>query len=443
MTRESLMKAVEFLREDLWRVRSRDLPRRQSILLRILRIAVLTLRGVSEGRAMLRGSALTYYSLLSIVPVVAMVFGVAKGFGFEKHIEKVLYKYLAGQEQVVVKVLEFARALLNDVKGGLVAGIGLVILFYAIIKILTHIEDALNDIWGVKRGRGLGRKISDYISLMIIAPVLFIVSSTLTVTITASARAIVEQITVLGAIGPVIFFLLSFLPYCAIWILFVFLYVFMPNTKVHLTSGLLAGIIAGTMYVIFQKVYVAFQIGMSRYNAIYGSFAALPLFFVWLQFSWLIVLFGAEISFAHQNVDTYEFEQDCLTVSHSHKRLLALRIVHLLVQGFSKGEAPWTAGQISRGLEIPIRLIQQILSDLTEAGVIQEVCTDDNKSAAYQPARDPEDITLYSVVEALDTLGSDRIPVAPSDQLEKIEESLAAFRELVIRSPANRLLKEI
>ena len=438
-----LTKLIRFLKTDIWRVRSRELSRPKALLITSLRVVLLTIRGVTEDRTMLRGSALTFYSLLSVVPVVAMIFGIAKGFGFEKNLERVLYENFVGQEQVVGKVVEFAHALLENVKGGLVAGIGLLILFYTVVKILTHIENAFNDIWGIKKGRSLGRKVTDYLSLMLIGPALLILSSAMTVTITSSTRLIVERVSLLGAVSPLIFFLLEFLPYCALWVLFTFLYMFIPNIRVNYGSGILAGILAGTMYVAFQKFYIIFQIGVAKYNAIYGSFAALPLFFIWLQFSWHIVLFGAEVAFAHQNVDTYEFEQDCLNASSAFKRLLALRIAHLLIQQFADGKSPWTTFKISHTLDIPIRLVQQILFDLEASGILAEVRINNDKDIAYQPARDPEAITIQYVIEAMERKGSNDIPVARSEELESISQSLKTFNDQIAASSANKRLKEI
>ena len=434
---------IQFLKTDIWRIREKDLPRRKSFWIRLLKVVMLTLRGITEDRSPLRASALTFYSLLSIVPVVAMVFGIAKGFGFEKALEKVLLRTLEGQEEIVIKIVGFAHAVLENVKGGLVAGIGLLVLFYAVIMILSNIENAFNDIWGIKTPRSLGRKITDYLSLMLIGPILFILSSTLTVFITSSLKQVVEKITILEAVRPGIFLLLQLLPYAALWILFCFMYVFIPNTKINFKSGILGGIIAGTMYHVFQWGYISLQIGVAKYNAIYGSFAALPLFFIWLQTSWLIVLFGAEVSFAHQNVETYEFEQECLTVSYSFKRLLVLRIAHLLVHRFTEGEKPRDARRISHQLEIPIRLVNQILYELVAAGIASEVRVDQDKAIAYEPALDPDRMTIKYVIDAMEQRGSDNIPVAPTEELQALYESLKAFNELVENSGANRLLKEI
>jgi membrane protein len=433
---------IRFLTSDVWRVRGKDLPRSRSILLRTIRVVILSIRGIMQDKAPLRASALTFYSLLSVVPVAAMIFGIAKGFGFENTLERMLVKSLEGQEQVVERVLAFSHALLDSVKGGLVAGIGLIILFYTIIKILSNIESAFNDIWGIKRSRSLGRKITDYLSIMLIGPVLLVLSSTMTVLVSSGISRVVEGISYLKVVSPGVSFLLGFLPYLSLWILFSFVFIFVPNTKVKLSSGILGGVIAGTLYHIFQWGYIHLQIGVAKYNAIYGSFAALPLFFVWMQISWLIVLFGAEIAFAHQNEETYEFEQDCLTVSHSFKRLLSLWVFHRLIKNFMEGEKPWDAGRISHELEIPSRLVNQILHELGTSGLVSEVKVDETR-VGYEPAKDPGAMTFKNVIDTLEEAGSDNIPVEKTESLDKIEEHLKAFDDLIERSEANLKLKDL
>jgi len=437
------MEGIRFLRGDIWRIRAKDRPRRKSLLLRTLRVVILSVRGVSSERVALRASALTFYSLLSVVSVAAMVFGIAKGFGFESALEKLLLSSLEGQEEIVKKIVDFAHALLEDVKGGFIAGLGLLILFYTIIKILSNIENALNDIWGIKKPRNLSRKITDYLSVMLMGPVLFFMSSTLTVYVSGSVRQIVEGTSVLRVVSPGISFLLQFLPFISLWLLFSFVYIFIPNTKINWSSGILGGIIAGTLYHLFQWFYISLQIGVAKYNAIYGGFAALPLFFIWMQTGWLIVLFGAEIAFAHQNVETYEFEQECLTVSHAFKRLLSLRILHLMVRKYWQGEKPYTSRQIAHDLEIPIRLVNEILFELVASGLASEVKADEGTGIAYEPARDPDSMTIKNVVETLEQHGSDDIPVAQTEELRQLSESLKTFSDLVEKSEANRKLKEI
>jgi len=437
---------LDFLRVEIWRIRLRNLPPKKSFLIKHLRVVLLALRGFGDDKCLLRASALTFYSLLSVVPVLALAFGIAKGFGLETRLEtqlSALQERLPVQEEVLAGVIDSANNLLENARGGVVAGVGVLLLLWTVIKVLGNIEKSFNDIWGVKKPRTFARKLSDYLSLMVICPILFVVSSSATVFIAGQVRAITERIALLGAISPLIFAALRLLPYCAIWILFVSIYIFMPNTKVNLRSGVLAGIVAGTIYQVVQWVYITFQVGVTKYNAIYGSFAALPLFLVWLQLSWLIVLFGAEISFAHQNVDTYEFEPDSLRTSGRFRKLLALRMVHLLVKNFCAGEKAWTATQISHALEIPIRLVRQILFELTESGILSKTMADTGEVPAYQPAQCVDKYTIGYIIDALERSGSDDIPVAESAELDKLVECLEAFGGVIEKSPVNISLKNL
>jgi membrane protein len=408
-----------------------------------LRIIVLAVRGFDEDKCKFRASALTFYSLLSVVPVIAMMFGVAKGFGLEKRVEAELLQKIKGQEEVAKKIIDFANSLLENASGGFIAGIGVAFLFWTIIKVLSNIENSFNDIWGVKTPRSIGRKFSDYLSMMLVCPFLLVMASSATVVISSQVQVIIQKFSVFKALGPFILFLLRLLPYCTIWITFTFVFIFMPNTKVKLKSGLLAGVIAGTIFQLTQWVYINFQIGVAKYGAIYGSFAALPLFLLWLQISWLVVLFGAELSFAHQNVETYEFEQDCLSASYSFKKLLSLLITHLLIKNFCKAEPPWDASKISHALEIPIRLVRQILFELVESGILSEVKKDDKKDVAYQPAVDVGKLTIKYVVESLEQQGISAIPVGKTSELDKLSDCLSTFAVDIERSPANILLKDL
>ena len=438
-----IAKIANFIVTDIWRIHSKNLSRTKSFFIKCLRIVLLALRGFYEDKCYLRASALTFYSLLSIVPVVAMAFGIAKGFGFQRILQKQLLESFPAHEEIMLQVIDFAQSLLENTEGGLVAGIGVAILFWSVIKVLGNIEYSFNDIWGVKQSRSWGRKFTDYLAVILIGPLLLIISSSITVFLTTQIRFITEKFVLLGAASSIIFLILKFMPYCIAWILFSFIYIFVPNLKVKFTSGLLAGIVAGTFYEVSQWAYITFQVGVASYNAIYGGFAALPLFLVWLQVSWLIVLFGAEISFSHQNVDMYEFEPDCRRVSLSLKNLLALQVTHFLVKNFSKGKTPFTASSIAYALEIPIRLVRQILFELVEGSVVSEVKTQEYKETAFQPARDGETLTIKYVIDALEHRGVNNIPAAKTQEFKVLSESLQTFDEIIVKSSANKLLKDI
>ncbi len=441
--RELISRFITFMRKDIWRIRLADLPFGKSFLIRQLRIIILTIRGYDEDKCFVRASSLTFYTLLSIVPVAAMFFGVAKGFGFEKVLEKRLYENFRGHEEILAKVIDFSNSLLRETQGGLIAGIGLAVLFWSVLKVLNHIERSFNDIWEIKTGRSWGRKFSDYLAIMLISPIFIILSGSATVFITTQIEQITQRVALLGMFSPFISSMLKFLPYLLIWTLFTFLYVLMPNTKVNFKAGLVGGVVAGTLYQIAQLAYISFQIGASRYNAIYGSFAALPLFLMWLQISWWIVLFGAELSFANQNVDTYEYEPDCLNISPGFKKLLTLQVAHLLIQNFSNGEKPLTYSLISDQLNMPVRLVHSIIFDLIESGLVSETRTKADKEFAYQPARDINKMTIQSVLEALDQKGTDDLPVAKTEDYRALSDALKKFTKAMAESPANKLLKDI
>ncbi|PIQ83017.1 MAG: ribonuclease BN [Candidatus Omnitrophica bacterium CG11_big_fil_rev_8_21_14_0_20_64_10] len=438
-----MSRLLEFLREDIWRIRMRQLPRRRSWMFRPLRVVLLALRGFEEDRCQLRASALTFYTLLSIVPVLAMAFGVAKGFGLQNHMETILTQRLQGQEQVVQWLIQFANAFLNNAKGGVIAGVGVALLFWIVIKVLGNIEQSFNHIWGVQRGRTIGRRLTDYLSLMLICPVLLMTASSVTVFVATHVASLTGRLSFLGPLAVLIEGLLNLLPYAVLWGLFSFLYMFLPNTRVSLKAGITAGIAAGTIYQAVQWGYLHFQIGVSKFNAIYGSFAALPLFLVWLQVSWLVVLFGAEVSFAVDNEETYEFERDCREATPRFRRLLALRLAERVVKRFEGGEPPPTARELSHRLDAPIRLVRELLNDLAAVGIVTETQHNGAADPGFLPARDPAGLTLKEVWNALDRRGRDNPEMVRAADLEQMTERMDAMDAAVRKSPANILLKEL
>jgi len=441
---ESLTKrTIDFIRTDIWRYRLDELSVQQSFPIRQLRIIFLSFRGFAKDNGPLRASALTFYSLLSIVPVAAMAFGIAKGFGFEKHLQKQLLERFPAQEEIVQQVIKFANSLLENTKGGIMAGVGLLALFWAVMKVLMHIEAAFNHIWEIKRARTFARKFSDYLSIILVTPILIIMSGSLTVFITTQVMLVMEKVALPGVIGFMIIFLLKLLPYCLIWLLFTLVYMIMPNTRVKLKSGLIGGIVAGTIYQFIQWGYIDFQVGVARYNAIYGSFAALPLFLIWMQLSWMTVILGAEVTFAHQNIEAYELEPDCNRISRQYRDLLTLQVIQFIVVNFSKREKPLTTNGIAKTLRLPIRLLNQILFALAECGLISDTQLENEKEPAWQPSVDINILTIKYVMDAINQKGVDSIPVTETRVLTELENALRIFHDLIEKSPSNRLLKDI
>lgn len=438
---KGIQKSTDFIKHDIWRIRRTKLPPGKSFFLNLLRVIIISIRNFGENKCSLHASALTFFTMISIVPIAAMAFGIAKGFGFEKMLEEQLRVKLAGHEDILANVIQFSHSLLENTKGGVIAGVGLVILFWSVLKVLGQIENSFNEIWGIKQGRRIGRMFGDYLSLMLICPVIIILSGSMTVFITTQVTLITEKVAILGNLSFFVFLLLKLLPYALLWGLFTFLYIFMPNTKVHFSSGLLAGIITGTIYQILQWVYITFQVGVANYNAIYGSFAALPLFMAWLQLSWVVVLYGAEISFAHQNVDTYEFEPDARHASHRIKMLLSLQIARHLIRNFASREKPLTDREISNQLEIPIRFVNEILFDLVKCRIVSVTETEGERG--YQPALDINALSIQYVIDTLEQQGLNTMPFAHSPEFETLSVLLETFGKTIKKLPENKLLKDI
>ncbi len=411
--------------------------------LRPLRVVLLAFRAFNEDQCMFRASALTFYSLLSIVPVLAMAFGIAKGFGFQEALERQLYESFYGHDEIIEKVTVFANTMLESTQGGLVAGVGLLILFWAVIRVLGNVESAFNHILNFPKSRSMGRKISDYMATMLICTILLVLSSTLTVVIKSHVTSAVQSFSILDSVSPAIFFLMKLLPYCAIWLLFTVLYMFLPNGKISAKLGLPAAIAAGTLFQLFQWAYLSFQFGVAKYNAIYGSFAALPLFLVWLQMSWLIVLLGAELMFSIQNEQAYEFAPDCSRISYRLKKTIMLQVVHFLVKSFCRGAPPVTLTRIVDELKVPQSLAEKILEETTAAGIVSEIRSKEGGARAYQPGQDVSLLTVKYVIDQFEHQGLNDVPMLSGPDFKKIKESLDRLDEFAAKASVNVLLKEV
>jgi membrane protein len=441
-----ISRIIHFFRIGIWEIRLKNLSPMKRVLIKYLRIFILAIQGFSKDGCQRSASALTYYSLLNIVPVVAVAFGIAKGFGLEKLIEKQILQMAEKanwQTDVTNQLITFSHSLLENVKGGLIAGVGVILLFWTVISILGKIEGTFNAIWEVKKPRTPLRKFSDYLTMLVLAPILFVISSSITVLVASQVKVIAQKIGFLGAISYVILFLLNLLPYLSIWALLTVLYLMMPNTRVPPRSGILGGIVAGTLFQVVQWVYIKFQIGVASYGTIYGSFAALPLFLAWLQLSWTIVLFGAEVAFANDHYETFGFQPDYSALSVSSKKLLILKIFHLLIKKFDQGEKPLSASQIADALDIPFRLVQHLLAELTGAGLVVETAKGPKDEVTYQPGRAIENITVKYALDAYEQYGKTLIPAAQSDEAQKISVHLKNISEVIEKAPGNVALKEI
>ena len=440
--RSLLTRFVGFFTTTIWRARRGEQPAVRWLLIRLVRTVILSVQDFARHHGPLRASALTFFTLLSLVPVAAMAFGIAKGFGFERRLQKELLDKFSAQQEVVEQVIGFAQNMLDNTKGGIIAGIGVVVLFWAVIRVLSNIESSFNHIWGV-RSRTFIRKLSDYLTIMLVCHVLVIMSVSLTVFITSQVSAISGRFELMQMVGPAIYVGLKLLPYALIWVLFTLIYMVMPNTRVRFDGALLAGVIAGSAYQVIQAAYIDFQIILAKYNAIYGSFAALPLFLLWLQISWFIVLIGAEISHAYQNSENVDETAGGREMSISQSRLLALIVCRYVVRLFQQGRPAQTTTQIAQALAYSPALVDNISDLLVKGNILVKIDRESDNGQALQPARDIGNLTVNAVVAALEDVGKNDGLQPHLTEAETLSETLTALRSELDRSASNRLLKDI
>jgi len=435
---------VRFFRNDLWRLSDTDLSPMKRTGIAVLKTLWLAGSGFYKNQCHLRATALTLYTLLSVVPVLALAFGIAKGFGFEKLLREQILQQIPEQEAILKEIIVFAQNLLETAKGGVIAGVGVVVLLWSAVNIFGQIEDALNRIWNVEKGRSLGRKFADYLSLMLIYPFVMILSSSITVYLTAQATVLSEKTALLGFVSSLLLFLLRLLPYVILWAFFAFIFIFIPNRKIPFRSGIIAGILAGTLYQVAQWAYISLQVGVTKYNAVYGSFAALPLFLTWLQLSWTLVLFGAEFSFGLQFHSEYFPDLTESRIQPEGFKVSALEVMHLVIRAFKKGSSPLSEEAISRNLGYPMPYVREVIGSLREAGILSEVRLENGgDGSVYQPASDTDGITVSSVLEALEHRGTTLPPSRETPEAIRFREALEAFRTCIRRSPENIKLKEL
>lgn len=429
-------KLADFFSEGIWMIQESRLSSLQSWLVKMCRILILAVQGFIKDLCPLRASALTLYTLLSIVPVIALLFGIAKGFGFEKKLREHLLENASDQDDMMVRLIEFSQNMLANTQGGVVAGIGIVLLFWTVIKVIGNIEESFNHIWKIRRNRTLARKLTDYLSIMMLAPVLIIVSGSITVFVKTQLTWLMQVIH-LPAFGTrIVLYALNYSPLVIMGLLFTFIFMFMPNRKIEFKAGLIAGIFTGLLYQCVQWAYLTLQLGASSYNAIYGSFAALPLFLIWLQLGWFVVLLGCEVSFYIQNYASYCHNNKFSEISISLKMAIALQIMHAIVKRFHAADKPMSPDEISGQLNLPMSVVQASLAALLDCQLIVELKAADDETVIYQPAFDINRMTVGAVIGALETSGRNALPDA-----QQLEQFVSLSRDF--RTNSNRLLMEI
>jgi membrane protein len=427
---------IEFITKRIWKIRLSKISKRQGYVIKQLRVLSLSVKRFNKNNCLVSATALTFYTVFSIVPILALVFAIAQSFGYEKILQDQLLKNYKQYESVLNNAFKYANSMLSTTRGGLIAGVGVVLLLWSVMKLLISIENIFNVVWEVKRGRTWIRKITDYLTIMMVGPILLIVSGSITVYI----QTRVDGIEALGFMST---FLAHLIAYALVAGAFTFLYVVMPNTKVAFKPALQAAIIATVLFELLGWAYIKFQIGANQMNAIYGGFAALPLFLIWLQYSWYIVLFGAEMAYSNQYVDHYELEEDINHLSIRYKKVIALMIANLVAKRFFAGESALTVMEISEKLDLPSRLTKSIVQEFEDTGVFVEVRIENDKVSVFQPAVTESKFTVQFVIDSLERKGVNQLPINDSIELIHIHEFLSQMDKLLDTEAGHMLVKDI
>lgn len=403
---------------------------------RQFKIFIVALKGFDEHDLFVRSAGLTFYTLMSLVPIVALVFSVVKGFGMDAQFIEYLYAQFPQAEQLINTILEFAENQLLRTKGGVVAITAFVVLIWAVVRVFSNIESVFNRVWEVRKRRSITRMFSDYITLIFIVPILWIISDGMIIYFKTQIADLANSLFV--------DYLFGFGALVAMWIMFAFIYAVMPNTKVDTKCAIVAGIVTGTIFQIFQVVYFYIQGEVSAYNVIYGSFAALPLFLIWLQTSWQILFFGAELSFAYQNIQKYEQEQQSQHMSYDNRRKVVVAVMVLIAKKYLKGEGPVTSESISKELNLPLRVVRDVIFDLDQAHLVLPVQSEDNKKVNnYVPARDVHKMTVYGIITDVEGRGEYSFDSFENQDVEKISHIINSIKGHAMSAPENVLLTEV
>ena len=439
---------ITFIKRDIWQEDLSKLPAWRALIYRILQLVYLVGRAFFQDRLLVRASALVYATLLSIVPLLAVMFSLLKGFGFTNRLEPFLNRILDPLgEQAKTTIVPTIVQFVENVNVGALGAAGFLILLISVLSIINNTERAFNDIWKVKRTRSLQRRFSDYLSVLIIGPVLLI--AVLGVTASLQSNTIVQAFTHNAWFR---FLFNKTAPFVATWIAFYFLYTFVPNTRVRFTSAFIGAFISGTLWQFSNWFFAHFIVSSYQTGAkaaLYAGFATLPLFLVWLYISWAVVLLGSEISYAHQNLGKISWQDKSRGYSHQFWENLALKILIYCSEKFYKGKTPPDSHELARKFSVPDSLILDVVNGLLDQKLLLPL---DDEPTRYVPGQSLETLKLKDVILKMKTYGhspiihgrkDDRIDSTVSRLQMEMEKALAkklgdtSIRDLLLNNTEN------
>lgn len=397
-------KISEFIQYDIWRWTSNELEDARftkRIGLGVLKTIILVIRGFNSKQLNMTANALTYNLVFAIIPILAMILAIAKGFGFAEMIESHLQHVIPGGSNMMPEVMGMINRYLETAQGGTFIGIGLLILIWAVYSFFRNVEQAFNSIWDVRQPRSIIRQLTIYVAVLFFVPIVIITSTGLSLIV----QTTIESQPLLASMSEWHSTVVRLVQFVLVWLVFIWMYIAIPNTKVHFRSAVFPAVLMGTLFQLLQMLSMYVIVFLSRTSIVYGAFATIPIIMMWLQWTCLLILIGAEMSFAIQNNEQFEYEKDLEKMSRRYKDFVTLFLLNKIIQRFENDELPYMATELAHDNNLPIRLVNQLLNRLVEVGLLRTVYVEQKEDKTYQPALDTHKISIGMVVDRIDKQG--------------------------------------
>ena len=357
----------------------------------------LSVRSILDTNLQQKAAALTFNTMLALVPTLAMIFAIGRGFGFQNIIESEIFNFIPVKREELSNVFTFVDSYLAQSSEGIFVGVGILFLLWTLISLLSNVEDAFNHIWGINKKRNFYRKMTDYISIFFIIPILIICTN--------GIKLFVLTMSSDTFLSPIVEAALDIAPTILTWMAFTLTFVLVPYTKVKVKYALLSGFLCAIVFQMLQWLMVSGQIYVSKYNAIYGSFAFLPLLLIWIYMSWQVCLAGVVLTYSSQNIFRFNFRDNINEISQRYMTDVTIVVLTIVAKRFDQQKSPYTKRDITERYNIPIRLVGAVIDHLVDVKLLSGVVGKDDRETAYQPAFDLQHLTLRSAKERLRNWG--------------------------------------
>lgn len=418
---------IRYIRYDLWRKTTTEVdgffPR---LGITIVRTIVLVIRGFSNKGLNDKAKSLTYSLIFAVIPILAMVVAVAQGFGVADVIETQLNRSFIGETGLVPTIMEMVQRYLETAQGGVFIGIGLLILLWAVYSFFESVETMFNNIWNVERSRSILRQLTTYIAIVVLIPVVIVCSAGINIFVQSTVENLPHAAAAHRLFHQEGF---KFLQFFLCWMLFTWMYIAIPNTKVKILSAVVPGVLMGTLFQLLQMFSVYLIALLSRTSIVYGAFATIPILMIWLQYTSLLILIGAEMSYAIQNNEEFEYEHDLSSMSRRYKDFVMLYLLHTIIKRFEADEAPMTSHELAVRDHLPIRLVNNLLSRMVQTGILREVYVEGKEARTFQPALDTHKISIGMVADRIEQQGSEEFLRSPSKEMQAFWESYIQLKD--------------